>query len=276
MSLNILIAALIMGAVGFLFSVFLVVAKNKFHVEVDPRISSVDDALPGANCAGCGYASCSAYAEAVVEENAKINKCVVGGEETTKAIAKIMGMEASSEERKIAVVLCHGDLTASKFPGRYHGIKDCAAAVYSQDVSKRCKYGCVGLGSCVNVCVFDAIKIGENGIPIVDASKCTGCGACVEECPRNIIELHEVSIRDYVYCKSNDPTLVSRNVCKNACIGCGICVRAAAKDDNPDAIKLVNNLAVINFDPYTVKPEYGEKCPTKAFSRLINVKNLDK
>lgn len=271
--MSILLSTIVMGIIGLLFALFLIYANKKFHVEIDPKISEIEEALPGANCSGCGYASCSAYAEAIVKNGEEVNKCVVGGPEVAKKVAEIMGVVAEEKERQIAVVMCRGDNEASKFPGVYKGIKSCAAAIYSQDVAKRCKYGCVGLGDCEEACPFDAIHVTEKGIPEVDAEKCTGCGACVEACPRDIIELHPISQKVFVYCKSKDPAIVARSVCKNACIGCGICVRNATADGKPEAIKVIDNLAVINFDNYQMKEEYTNKCPTKAINVDKNVIN---
>ena len=40
-------------------------ASKAFHVTVDPRVLQINEVLPGANCAGCGYVGCNDYAEAV-------------------------------------------------------------------------------------------------------------------------------------------------------------------------------------------------------------------
>ena len=264
----ILTAAAVMGAIGLLFAIFLVIANKHFLVESDPKLAGVEEKLPGINCGGCGYASCALYAEAIVTKGEEVDLCVVGGADTTREVARVMGVQVSDEQKEklVAVVFCQGDKEAAKFPGTYRGIMDCAAAVYSQDVSKRCKYGCVGLGSCVRACRFDAIHLSEGGIPYVDAAKCTACGACVRACPRDLIELHPVSHNAFVYCKNQDPGQIARKICDYACIACQICVKAAAKDDNADAVAMQGNLAVVTSDPYTAKPEYGVKCPTGAYN----------
>lgn len=268
----ILTAAILMGGIGLLFAIFLVFANRQFHVETDPKLDKVESVLPGVNCGGCGYASCALYAEAIVESDEELNLCVVGGADTTTDVAHVMGVEVSGEqaEKLVAVVFCQGDNEASKFPGVHKGIMDCAAAIYSQDVSKRCKYGCVGMGSCVKSCPFDAIHMSDGGIPFVDAEKCTACGNCVRACPRDLIELHPITQNTFVYCKSQDPGPVARKVCSKACIACQICVKAAAKDENPEAVSMSGNLAVVNTDVFTAKHEYGDKCPTSAYSSNIN------
>ena len=268
----ILTAAALMGAIGLLFAIFLVFANRRFAVETDPKLDKVEAVLPGVNCGGCGYASCALYAQAIVKEGEELNLCVVGGAETTRDVARVMGVEVSGErdEKLVAVVFCQGDDQAAKFPGIHKGIEDCAAAIYSQDVSKRCKYGCVGMGSCVNSCPFDAIHLSEGGIPYVDAEKCTACGNCVRACPRDLIELHPISHNSFVYCKSQDPGAIARKVCKKACIACKACVKAAAKDENEEAVTMQGNLAVVSAEPYAAKPEYGAKCPTDAYASGIN------
>lgn len=276
--MTIILAAVLMGVIGLAFSIFLVVANKQFAVEVDPRISEIEGELPGVNCGGCGYPSCSAYADAIAKSGAAVDLCVVGGEDTARTVARIMGVQVSDElkEKLIAIVFCQGDSEASAFPGEYEGIRDCAAAVYSQDVSKRCKYGCVGLGSCVSACPFDAIHLSPTGIPFVEADKCTACGKCVTACPRGLIELHPVSHETFVYCKSQDPGVIARKICKKACTACGLCVKAAAKDENPEAVAMVGNLAVVNEASYTAKPEYGERCATDSYATGRNVVNREK
>jgi Na+-translocating ferredoxin:NAD+ oxidoreductase subunit B len=271
----IITAAVIMGLIGLFFALFLVTANSRFSVEVDPRVAELEEKLPGVNCGGCGYASCAAYAEAVAQSGEKIDLCVVGGEDTTRDVAHVMGVKVSDEQKDklVAVVFCQGDSEASAFPGVYAGIPDCAAAVYSQDVAKRCKYGCVGLGSCVAACPFDAIHMSPTGIPYVEADKCTACGNCVIACPRDLIEIHPLKHDAFVYCKSLDPGPIARKVCKKACIACNICVKAAAADDNADAVSMENNLARVNTTNYTARPEYGDKCPTDAYSSNRNSVN---
>ena len=276
--MNIVLPGVLMGLIGLGFSFFLAAANSRFKVAVDNRVAEIENDLPGLNCGACGYPSCAVYAEAVNKDDAAIDLCVVGGEETSRKLARIMGVHVSGEieERLIAIVFCQGDSEASAFPGVYRGIMDCAAAVYSQDVAKRCKYGCVGLGSCVTACSFAAIRLSPTGIPFVDAEKCTACGKCVDACPRDLIELHPVSHEVFVYCKSQDPGVVARKICKRACIACGICVKAAANEGNPDAVQLEGNLAVVATRSNTAKAEYGEKCPTRSYAPGINVINRHK
>ena len=70
---------------------------------------------------------------------------------------------------------------------------------------RACAYGCLGGGSCEQVCRCHAIHISENGTARVDEEKCAGCGRCVKACPQHLIRLFpsEDSIR--VLCSGRDP-----------------------------------------------------------------------
>jgi AGZA family xanthine/uracil permease-like MFS transporter len=52
--------------IAFAVGIGLFIASRVFHVNVDPRVARVSDALPGANCGGCGKPGCAALAEAIV------------------------------------------------------------------------------------------------------------------------------------------------------------------------------------------------------------------
>ena len=93
---------------GAVFGLVLAVASKVFAVETDERLEPMIEALPGANCGGCGYSGCAAYAQAVLEGKAKIGLCASGGDASAQAMAKIMGIEAAKVERRVAMVMCRG------------------------------------------------------------------------------------------------------------------------------------------------------------------------
>ena len=66
MTINIILAVVIVGAIGLIFGLLLSFASVIFKVEVDEREEKILSVLPGANCGACGFAGCSAYAAAVV------------------------------------------------------------------------------------------------------------------------------------------------------------------------------------------------------------------
>jgi len=252
-------AALVIGIVGLLVGLLLVLAAAKFHVEVDERETFVRELLPGNNCGGCGYAGCDALAKAIANGEAETGACPVGGEEVGKKIAEIMGVDAGSAVRKTAFVKCAGTCDKTRDKNIYSGVEDCRMAVVVPGrTSKKCTYGCLGFGTCVKVCPFDAVHI-QNGIAVVDPERCKACGKCVKACPNNLIELVPYDSKYRVQCNSNDKGKAVREACEAGCIGCGIC----AKNCPSGAIVVENNLAKIDYEKCTECGLCAEKCPRK-------------
>ena len=88
----ILFPILVVGGLGVLFGIILGIAAIKFRVERDPKIDSIREALPGANCGGCGFAGCDALAEAIAAGKAPVNGCPVGGAPVAEKLDEIMGV----------------------------------------------------------------------------------------------------------------------------------------------------------------------------------------
>ena len=109
--MDILIAIAILGGLGLVFGLVLAAASKVFYVETDPRLDQLNACLPGANCGGCGFAGCGAYAEAVLKGEAPVGKCASGGNECAQAMAAIMGVQAEAVTRKVAMVRCSGART---------------------------------------------------------------------------------------------------------------------------------------------------------------------
>lgn len=257
---GILYAASSLGIIGLVFGVLLGYASKKFEVKVDERVPKVREVLPGANCGGCGYAGCDAYAKAVVEEGADVNCCGVGGPSVAKAIGDILGVKSSGVEKKIAFVRCGGDCSKSKDKYEYEGIIDCIEASQLPGAGpKGCEFGCLGLGSCIKVCKFDAIHI-VDGIAIVDENKCTNCGACINICPKNLITSIPQKNKVRVKCNSKDAGKKVRENCSIGCIGCKICEKGCPSQ----AVFVSDNLAAIDYEKCTQCNICYEKCPTKA------------
>lgn len=259
---TIIMSALSIGGLGLLFGLGLGVAAKKFAVEVNPLISLVREALPSANCGACGYAGCDAFAKAVVEGGAKTNGCPVGGQACADAVAAIMGVEAGSLVPTTAFVKCAGTCDVAKEKYEYYGVADCTAASYLQGKgSKACTYGCLGLGSCVKACMFDAIHV-VNGVAVVDESKCTSCGMCVATCPKSIIQIMPSESKVRVNCNSQDKGKITMQSCSVGCIGCRKCAKACEYE----AIEFNNGLAYINYDKCTMCGACIDVCPTKAIT----------
>ncbi|MDP8211806.1 MAG: RnfABCDGE type electron transport complex subunit B [Candidatus Zapsychrus exili] len=250
-------------AVGVSAAVILYLIAQKFKVEEDPKIDEIEEALPAANCGGCGLAGCRAFAEALVKTKDLENfYCPVGGSECMANIAKILGIEAVAKKPTVAVIRCSGSKEHRQKTNVYDSAKTCAisSSVYSGDTG--CQYGCLGLGDCVDVCKFNAIYMDQvSQLPIVIDENCTGCGACIAACPKDIIELRNQGPklrRVFVSCINKDKGGIARKACKVACIGCGKCVKACPFD----AITLEDNLAYIDFEKCKLCRKCTLECPT--------------
>ena len=256
--MDILSAILVVGIVGLGFGLLLAVAAIIFKVEVDERIEKIEEVLPGANCGACGFAGCSAYAAAVVNDGAAVNLCGVGGGNVAQQIGGIMGTAVSKGVPMVARVHCGGTCENAKDKFEYYGVETCEAAAKFAGGQKACSEGCLGFGSCVSACVFDAIRV-EDGVASVDEEKCTACGACVKACPKKIIELLPRDNKTYVKCSNHKTGKEVNAVCKVGCIACKIC----EKNCEPEAISVDNNLAVIDYKKCQSCGVCIEKCPKK-------------
>lgn len=257
------LAAGVLGGLGVLFGLILTFADKAFYVPVDERFTLVRDAVAGANCGACGYPGCDGYAQAVVAGEAAIDLCTPGGQKTLDALAEIMGQEAQQTDVQVARVLCQGETGVVKPRYEYTGVQTCHSAVAQAGGPSLCVWGCVGLGDCVRVCRFDAMKI-ENGIVVIDETKCTACGMCVMECPRSVIKLLPKAARVTVRCQNLGTPREARDVCERACIACKRCEKACQFD----AIHVNNNVALIDPIKCTLCGECVKVCPTKCIEQL--------
>lgn len=257
---------LILGIMGALFGILLGVAAKAFKVEKDERIETISELLAGANCGGCGYAGCSAFAEALCQGKATLSDCPGTKQENKDRIAMILGVSTGKEEPMTAMVMCSGNCNSVALHCKYEGISDCIAASRYGGGDKSCSFGCIGYGSCTDVCQFDAIHIIDN-VAVVDNEKCVACGACVDICPQHVIELVELRQRTFVKCKSHDKGASLKDICSAGCLGCKICEKNCPKE----AIKVVDNVAKINYDLCVNCGICAQKCPRK----IIDFTKLD-
>lgn len=267
----------VLAGLGLLLAVVLFLVAKKFKVEEDPRIDEVEKVMPGANCGGCGFAGCRAFADAAVKApNLDNNFCPVGGNEVMAKVAAILGYEVTQKAPMVAVVRCNGTCENRPRINDYDGLQSCRvkAALYSGDTG--CSFGCLGCGDCVAACSFGAISMDPaTGLPVVDESKCTACGACAKACPKSVIELRAKGprgMRVYVSCLNKDKGPAAKKACAAACIGCGIC----AKTCTHDAITVENNIAYIDYTKCKLCRECEAMCPTGAIHGVNFPKELDK
>lgn len=265
----ILLSVIVLGLVGLLAGLILFFTAQKFKVYEDPKIDLVEDSLPAANCGGCGYPGCRNFAEACVKADSLDDLfCPVGGNDTMKKVAEILGKTVEEKDKEVAVVRCSGSPEFRKRTNDYDGALTCAMehALYGGHTD--CSYGCLGHGDCVVACDFDAIHMNpETLLPEVIEDKCTACGACVVACPKDIIELRPVgkkSRRIFVSCINQDKGGIAKKACEVACIGCKACFNVCKFE----AITIENFLAYI--DPIACKlcRACVTVCPTNAIWEL--------
>ncbi|RPI00417.1 MAG: RnfABCDGE type electron transport complex subunit B [Calditrichaeota bacterium] len=252
-----------LGGMGLLFGAALAFAAKKFAVQIDPKVEQILNALPGVNCGACGRPGCAAYAEAVASGALPPNKCAPGGADVIAVLSHIMGVDAVALDPKVAVVQCQGGKAEAADKFIYTGLQDCTAAALIGGGPKGCSYGCLGFGSCVRACPFDAMYMNENGLPVVIEEKCTACNICVVTCPRGIMALIPRSQKIFLACVSLDKLKAVKSVCTVGCYACKICSSpkvspdgAIIQEGNLPEIKDINSPSL-----YTAL----EKCPTKSY-----------
>lgn len=260
---------IILGILGAVFGVLLGFAAKAFRVEKDERIELISELLAGANCGGCGYAGCGGFADALCKGVANISDCPSTKPENKERIAAILGVSVGGEDPKVAMVMCSGNCNSAVMHCEYEGITDCIAAARYGGGDKACSFGCIGYGSCADVCQFGAIQVIDH-VAVVDKEKCTACGACMDICPQHVIQLVEKKQRTFVKCKSKDKGANLKNICSAGCIGCKICEKNCPKG----AITVDNNLAQINYDLCVNCGICASKCPRNIidFTRPDGVK----
>lgn len=258
---EVIYAAAIMSSLAFFFGAVLAISNRFLKVEEDPRIDMVEELLPGSNCGACGEAGCRAFAEELVKGTLSPGKCTVSGSETVEQIAKLLGVDAGKEDKRVARLHCAGGHSSVVKLAEYQGLESCRGAFVVNNGGRACPWGCLGLGDCQRVCQFEAIKIGDQGLPIVDVDKCTACGDCVDVCPLNLFSIQKLDHKVVLQCSSPLSSDQAKMICVLACDGCGRC----ALDAEEGAIEMVSSLPVIK-DPDRVTEECTYRCPTGAIT----------
>ncbi|MCL1857791.1 MAG: RnfABCDGE type electron transport complex subunit B [Oscillospiraceae bacterium] len=266
--MNVVWAIIWFSVLGLGFGLILAYAGKIFAAEQDERIEMIADILPSANCGGCGYAGCTALAEAIVSGDAQTNACPVGGTETGTKIAEVMGEQALDSIRYRAQVMCSGTNDFAREKYEYDGIPDCISANRLAGGSKACPNGCLGLGTCVKNCKFNAIKI-INGVAAVDYEQCTACGACVAACPKMIIKFIPFEATHWVGCMSVDKGAVTRKNCTVGCIACRLCEKKCPVG----AIKITDFVATIDYEKCTSCGDCEKSCPRRVIWSNVSQKS---
>ena len=132
----------------------------------DEQVAQVDRLLPQTQCTQCGFTGCKPYAEAIVDQQAPINRCPPGGAAGIVLLAGVTGRAVVPRDpscgveapRKIARIVAHL---------------------------------CIGCTHCIGACPVDAIAGGPKRLHAIIPELCTGCALCLPPCPVDCIEMIE-------------------------------------------------------------------------------------
>lgn len=258
----VLIATAIVGGTALLIGILLGIAGKFLTVPVDEKEVAVRENLPGNNCGGCGFPGCDGLAKAIAKGEAPVNQCPVASAAAKAEIAKVMGSDVGESKRMAAFVHCNGTCDKSEHKYNYYGIHDCRKlALIPGHGDKQCEAGCMGYGSCVKECQFDAIHV-INGVAVVDKEKCVACGKCVKVCPNHLIELIPYEAKVAIACSSLEKGKTVKDACLAGCAACGVCGKLCPSG----AIELSNNLPKIDYDKCTGCGTCAAKCVQKSIT----------
>ncbi len=264
---NMLAPVLTLVSLGVLFGLTLAYAARKFYVPTDPVIDKILAKLPGANCGACGKAGCMGFAQALLAGELDLHSCASAAAENKKSIADLLGLNLQESTKLVSSLHCCGGNRA-KDKYLYDGMKDCLAASLILGGQKECKFGCLTYGTCVKACPFDAIEMTGDSFPHVIEEKCTACGICVNVCPKKLYTLIPFDVsraKIYVACSSHDMGKVVMSACPVGCIACRKCEKACTHG----AMKVIDNLATIDYQKCTGCADCVKVCPTKVIKSRV-------
>ena len=150
---------------------------------------------------------------------------------------------AATEEKLIAFVACTGSAAGQ---ARFANCASCKEALELGFQRGECKDGCVGVGSCIESCKENAMKLVDGKI-VIDREKCNGCGDCAKEgvCPQHLIKMIPAEATNFIPCSNTvEDEQVVRDMCGFGCIGCGACEQNCPEG----AVHIVDNHAVIDYE----------------------------
>ncbi|MDR0876831.1 MAG: RnfABCDGE type electron transport complex subunit B [Treponema sp.] len=262
----VLITAVFALVLAFILGVALGFFKKVFAVPEDPLVAQIREILPGANCGACGFPGCDGYAAALAKGTTGTGNCSVGGPAVAEKLAAITGVFGGAVVSVVSVLACQGSKTHAPLKGNYTGLQTCRGAKLSAGGTKLCAWGCLGFGDCVSVCQFDALSMGDDGLPKVDFVKCTGCKLCINECPQGLFKgIPRGQKGSIPLCSNRNPvkTMVMKT-CKIGCIKCGLC----EKNCPQQCIVVKNGIPEVDYSKCISCGTCVEKCPTKVLKIL--------
>ena len=163
---SVLTAVLTITVIALLAGLVLGYASSRLPADRDPLVEQVNRLLPQTQCAQCGYPGCRPYALAVVEDDAAINLCSPGGDETMQRLANLLGRDP------LALAGAATEVTG--------------LAIIDESL-------CIGCTYCREVCPVDAIVGARQFMHTVIATECTGCELCVPRCPVDCISMESAA-----------------------------------------------------------------------------------
>jgi electron transport complex protein RnfB len=137
-------------------------------VTVPASTDTIDAALPQTQCTRCGFPDCRAYAQAIAEDGAAINRCPPGGAQGIVRLAHLTAQPVVPLDPE------HGE----EGPRRLAIIDEA---------------WCIGCTLCLKACPVDCIVGGPKQMHTVVAEQCTGCELCIPACPVDCISLVDVT-----------------------------------------------------------------------------------
>ncbi len=150
-----------------LVSYLILLIQKNFKSSDDPIIEKINNLLPQTQCAQCGYPGCKPYATAISKNEADINRCPPGGQQTIDNLAELLNLP----NKALA--------------------EDLPIANNTPKVAKINEAECIGCLLCIKACPVDAIVGANKLMHTVITDQCTGCDLCIPPCPMNCISMVE-------------------------------------------------------------------------------------
>lgn len=223
----------------------------------------VRNLLPGIDCGACGCKTCAEFAKKVSVYEKNCDECKVNTFANREKLKRHFEKPLDANIKNVAFIKCKaGNRCEDKY--NYLGEQSCQACEKLHSGKKACKAACLGCGDCASICPFNAIKINENGVAVVDATRCTGCEKCVASCPNNLITMIPATQRVAVVCNNTFDDAGIVKSCSVACTRCEICVKTCPVN----AISMQNGLPVVDPLKCINCGRCVAACPTKVISKL--------